>query len=58
MQLKVIIKQIALGLAYMHENHFIHRDIKPSNIFLMKDGTVKLGDFSISRLFPQMTESK
>ena len=33
----------------MHEKGFMHRDVKPSNIYMMADGTVRLGDFSISR---------
>lgn len=33
----------------MHLSGFMHRDVKPSNIYLFPDGTVKLGDFSISR---------
>ena len=33
----------------MHFNKIIHRDIKPSNIFLMKNNTVKIGDFDISK---------
>ena len=28
----------------------IHRDIKTQNIFLMRDRTVKLGDFGVSRV--------
>lgn len=28
----------------------MHRDIKPDNIYLMSDGTLKLGDFSISKM--------
>ena len=27
----------------------MHRDVKPSNIYLMRNGSVKLADFSISR---------
>ena len=27
----------------------IHRDLKPSNCFFMADGTVKVGDFGLSR---------
>ena len=41
--------QICLALKYMHKNNVIHRDIKPSNIFLMKNNTIKIGDFGISK---------
>ncbi len=44
--------QIVHGLSYLHANGVIHRDVKPANMFLMKDGTVKLGDFGLSRKFP------
>jgi serine/threonine protein kinase len=45
------IAQIVLGLEYLHANGVLHRDIKPANIFLMRDGTVKLADFGMSRHF-------
>ena len=44
-----MIYQIINGLAEVHKNNIIHRDVKPDNIFLMKDGIVKIGDFSLSR---------
>ncbi|KAL3307832.1 hypothetical protein Ciccas_013644 [Cichlidogyrus casuarinus] len=33
---------------FLHSKDVIHRDIKPYNIFLMKDGTMKLGDFGLA----------
>ena len=42
--------QIALAIKYIHDRKILHRDLKAQNIFLMKDGTVKLGDFGIARV--------
>ena len=42
--------QIALAIKYIHDRKILHRDLKAQNVFLMKDGTVKLGDFGIARV--------
>ena len=38
------------GLHYIHENNIIHRDLKSANIFLMQDGTIKIGDLNVSKI--------
>ncbi|MBN1601578.1 MAG: serine/threonine protein kinase [Chitinispirillaceae bacterium] len=44
-------KQICRGLRYAHSNNIIHRDIKPQNILLEKNGTVRISDFGIAKIF-------
>ena len=40
--------QLCRAVLYAHRSGIIHRDIKPENIFLLPDGTIKLGDFGIA----------
>ena len=42
--------QILYGLKYLHDNKIMHRDLKSANLFLMKNGTVKIGDLNVSKL--------
>lgn len=47
-------KQLCNVLKYLHTrkpNPIIYRDMKPSNIILAKDGTIKLIDFGIARVY-------
>lgn len=49
-----IIKDIALGLFYLHNNCeqvIIHRDIKASNVLLDDKMSGRLGDFGLARLY-------
>ncbi len=43
-----IMYQLCSAVLHAHEHGVIHRDIKPQNVFIMADGTIKLGDFGIA----------
>lgn len=47
---KDILCQICDGLSQLHINGIVHRDIKPGNVMITDEGTVKIIDYSISRL--------
>src|SRR5262249_30643635 len=43
-------REIAAGLAVIHQNNLVHRDIKPSNLWLESPGArVKILDFGLAR---------
>jgi len=42
------LREIAKGLAYLHDRGIVHRDLKPGNIFY-DDGYVKIGDYGLSK---------
>ena len=44
-----ILQQILLAVAFCHERGILHRDLKPSNVLIDQHGVVKLCDFGLAR---------
>ncbi len=43
------IKQILLGVFYLHQANYIHRDLKPANLFIDDEFNIKIGDFGTAK---------
>lgn len=44
------LRQMASGLAAVHELNIVHRDIKPGNILFKEDGSLTITDFGVAKL--------
>ncbi|PNH02674.1 Serine/threonine-protein kinase Nek1 [Tetrabaena socialis] len=48
-QLLDLFAQVLLAIQHVHSKSILHRDLKTQNIFLTSSGSIRLGDFGISR---------
>lgn len=43
-----LLAEVCEGLHQLHHAGWVHGDLKPGNVLLMKDGSVRLGDFNMA----------
>ena len=48
---------IAHAMKYLHSHDIIHRDLKPENILIDSDYYPRIGDFGLSRCFPNSSSN-
>ena len=46
-------RDIILGLEYLHQSNVAHRDMKPENLLVTADGRCKITDFGVSKMFDE-----
>lgn len=49
------IRDIALGLRYIHSKGVVHAALSPKNVLIQPDGTAVIGDFSRAKIIPPET---
>ena len=44
------------GLKALHDLKILHRDLKSANIFLFCDGSAKIGDCNVSKIYIKISD--
>ncbi|KAF8504027.1 kinase-like domain-containing protein [Gautieria morchelliformis] len=50
-QIKLYMRQLLEGTAYLHANNIIHRDMKAANLLISNTGLLQIADFGLARAF-------
>ncbi|KIJ61355.1 hypothetical protein HYDPIDRAFT_177095 [Hydnomerulius pinastri MD-312] len=54
----IIIREVLIGLSYLHKSAIIHRDIKAANVLVTATGKVMICDFGVSALSATTTSKR
>jgi cyclin-dependent kinase 7 len=49
--IKQHLSSLLCALSACHDRWILHRDLKPDNMLFLKDGTMKLADFGLARMY-------
>lgn len=55
-EVRMWLKGLVDGVAYLHDHGIVHRDLKPANLFL-EEGVVKIGDYGLSKFIANSAEA-
>ena len=48
-QVRRLVKDLLLGIEFLHARNIVHRDLKPSNLLYSNGGVLKICDFGLAR---------
>ena len=57
-KIKIISKEILIGLNYCHKKNIVHRDLKPDNILMTNSGQIKICDFGSAKNIEKQTNNR
>jgi len=52
--IRYVCHEMCQALEFIHKHHVIHRDLKAGNVLLTQEGDVKLGQFSIVKVYSKI----
>ncbi|ODQ65555.1 Pkinase-domain-containing protein, partial [Nadsonia fulvescens var. elongata DSM 6958] len=57
-QIKCYMKQLLLGIDYIHQQGYLHRDIKAANLLIDNYGILKIADFGLAKQYSEAKPTK